>query len=81
MRVHRSFIVNLQKVKTIERNCIVFGKEYIPISDSYKSNFMEYLKSIYFKTLLTHTNTEKTEGMTDKKEIDLFCYFCFIYRL
>lgn len=31
MRVHRSFIVNLNKIKTIERNCIVFGKEYISL--------------------------------------------------
>ena len=47
MRVHRSFIVNLEKIKTIERSCIVFGKEYIPISDSYKEKFQEYLnKSI-----------------------------------
>jgi DNA-binding LytR/AlgR family response regulator len=48
MRVHRSFMVNLQKVKTIERNCIVFGKEYIPISDSYKEKFMKYLDKHLF---------------------------------
>jgi DNA-binding LytR/AlgR family response regulator len=35
-RVHRSFVVNLTKVKIIERNRIVFGKTYIPISDTYK---------------------------------------------
>lgn len=48
MRVHRSFIVNLEKVKTIERNCIVFGKEYIPVSDSYKDRFMEFLNKHFF---------------------------------
>lgn len=48
MRVHRSFIVNLKNVKTIERNCIVFGKEYIPVSDSYKERFMEFLQSHFF---------------------------------
>lgn len=48
MRVHRSFIVNLDKVKTIERNCIVFGKEYIPVSDSYKDRFMEFLSKHFF---------------------------------
>ncbi|MDR0687817.1 MAG: LytTR family DNA-binding domain-containing protein [Prevotellaceae bacterium] len=36
-RVHRSFIVNLSKVKIIERSCIVFGKTYIPISVAYRS--------------------------------------------
>ncbi|PXV58906.1 DNA-binding LytR/AlgR family response regulator [Dysgonomonas alginatilytica] len=48
MRVHRSFIVNLHKIKTIERNCIVFGKEYIPVSDSYKDKFMEFLNKHFF---------------------------------
>lgn len=48
MRVHRSFIVNLNKIKTIERNCIVFGKEYIPVSDSYKDRFMEFLSKHFF---------------------------------
>jgi DNA-binding LytR/AlgR family response regulator len=43
MRVHRSFIVNLDKISTIERSRIVFGKTYIPISDQYKEKFQEYL--------------------------------------
>lgn len=43
MRVHRSFIVNLEKIDTIERNRIVFGKEYIPVSDQYKDKFQDYL--------------------------------------
>lgn len=43
VRVHRSFIVQFEKIKTIERNRIIFGKEYIPISDSYKQKFMDYL--------------------------------------
>jgi len=48
MRVHRSFIVNLDKIKTIERNCIVFGKVYIPVSDTYKSKFMDFLDKNFF---------------------------------
>lgn len=43
MRVHRSFIVNLEKIDTIERSRIVFGKEYIPVSDQYKDKFQEYV--------------------------------------
>jgi two-component system, LytTR family, response regulator LytT len=43
MRVHRSFIVNLEKIDTIERSRIVFGKTYIPVSDQYKDKFQEYL--------------------------------------
>lgn len=43
IRVHRSFIVQPEKIKVIERNRIVFGKEYIPISDNYKPKFTEFL--------------------------------------
>ena len=43
MRVHRSFIVNLTKIETIERSRIVFGKTYIPVSDQYKDKFQEFL--------------------------------------
>ena len=43
MRVHRSFIVNLEKIDTIERNRIIFGKTYIPVSDQYKEKFQEFL--------------------------------------
>jgi two-component system, LytTR family, response regulator LytT len=43
MRVHRSFIVNLEKIETIERSRIVFGKKYIPIGDQYKDRFQEFL--------------------------------------
>lgn len=43
MRVHRSFIVNLDKIETIERSRIVFGKTYIPVSDQYKEKFQDFL--------------------------------------
>jgi DNA-binding LytR/AlgR family response regulator len=43
MRVHRSYIVNLDKIETIERSRIVFGKVYIPVSDQYKDKFQEFL--------------------------------------
>ncbi len=43
MRVHRSYIVNLGRIETIERFRIVFGKIYIPVSDQYKEQFQKYL--------------------------------------
>lgn len=51
VRVHRSFIVHADKIKVIERNRIVFGKEYIPISENYKPHFLEVLerRAILFK--------------------------------
>lgn len=45
MRVHRSFIVNLDKIETIERSRIVFGKTYIPVSDQYKEKFQEFVNT------------------------------------
>ena len=43
IRVHRSFIVNIQKVKTIERQRIVFDRVRIPVSDFYKQAFFRAL--------------------------------------
>lgn len=45
MRVHRSFIVNLNKITVVERNRIVFdNKVYIPISENYGEKFQEYME-------------------------------------
>ena len=43
MRVHRSYIVNLEKMTTIERNRIIFDKVFIPVSDQYKDAFQKYI--------------------------------------
>ena len=43
IRVHRSFIVQKSKIKVIERGRIVFNKEYIPISESYKEELQNYI--------------------------------------
>lgn len=43
MRVHRSFIVQKEKIRVVDRGRIIFGKTYIPVSDSYKQAFQEYL--------------------------------------
>lgn len=43
MRVHRSYIVRTEKIKVIDRGRIVFDKVYIPVSDRYKQDFLDYL--------------------------------------
>lgn len=44
MRVHRSFIVNLNKITTIERQRVIFDTDtYIPVSEQYKAKFQEYI--------------------------------------
>jgi DNA-binding LytR/AlgR family response regulator len=44
VRIHRSFIVQIDKITTIEHHRIVFGKTRIPISDSYKDSFYDLLQ-------------------------------------
>ncbi|WBM74734.1 LytR/AlgR family response regulator transcription factor [Saprospira grandis] len=43
MRVHRSYIVNLDKISTIERGQLIFGKQHIPVSDKYKEAFQDFI--------------------------------------
>lgn len=43
MRVHRSFIVNIPMVEIVERNRIVFGKTYVPISENKRDEFLSRL--------------------------------------
>lgn len=46
LQVHRSFIVNMDHVMMIERNRILMDKDnYIPVSDSYKADFQQYLST------------------------------------
>lgn len=44
IRVHRSFIVQKDKIRVIDRGRIVFDKVYIPVSDSYKQVFHSFLE-------------------------------------
>jgi len=39
MRVHKSFMVAIDKIETIERNRIRIGEMLIPVSDSYRKDF------------------------------------------
>ena len=43
VRVHRSFIVNMDKVRVVERNNIILAGRCIPVSDSYRHRFFEVL--------------------------------------
>jgi len=50
MRVHRSFIVNLEKITVIERSRIIFdNKVYIPISEQHQAQFQNYLDKKFLK--------------------------------
>jgi DNA-binding LytR/AlgR family response regulator len=43
VRVHRSYIVNKDKIESIENLFIVINKKFIPIGASYKDDFMKKL--------------------------------------
>lgn len=39
VRVHKSYMVSLNKIESVERERICIGKELIPISETYRKNF------------------------------------------
>ena len=44
MRIHRSYIVNLNKIQEVNKNRIIMDAEtYLPIGDLYKETFQRYL--------------------------------------
>jgi DNA-binding LytR/AlgR family response regulator len=46
MRIHRSFIVNLDKIQEVNKNRVILDADtYLPIGDSYKEAFNDYLDS------------------------------------
>lgn len=44
MRVHKSFIISLDKIERIERNTVLVAGQKIPIGNKYKKEFFEYLE-------------------------------------
>ena len=46
MRIHRSYIINLNKIREVKKNHVVLKDETsLPIGDNYKDTFMDYLNS------------------------------------
>ena len=46
MRIHRSYIINLDKIREIKKNHVVLKDDTsLPIGDNYKDTFMNYLNS------------------------------------
>jgi len=44
MRIHRSYIVNLNKIQEVNKNRIIMDKDtYLPIGDLYKDSFQTFL--------------------------------------
>ena len=46
MQIHRSFIINLNKIQAVDKNRIFLDKKlYIPVGEQYKTAFDEYLRN------------------------------------
>jgi len=44
MRIHRSYIINLNKIQEVNKNRVIMDQDtYLPIGDLYKDAFQEYL--------------------------------------
>ena len=44
IRVHKSYMVAINKIDSVSRNRISIGNEIIPVSDSYKNHFYDTLR-------------------------------------
>ena len=44
IRVHKSYMVAINKIKSVEKNRISIAEEIIPVSDTYKDSFLMVLK-------------------------------------
>ena len=44
VRVHKSFIVVLDKIDSVERNRIKIGERLIPISETYRKTFFDRIE-------------------------------------
>lgn len=45
LRTHRSYIVHMPEARVIDRLRVVFGEQYVPVSDNYRAPVQEYLDS------------------------------------
>ena len=50
MRVHRSYIVNLEKIELVERSRIVIGDFAVVVAEQYREKFQAYLSSKYLNS-------------------------------
>lgn len=45
MKVHRSFIVSLEKIEIVEKNQIIFGKQRITVAEPYREQFENFINA------------------------------------
>ncbi len=50
MRVHRSYIVNLEKIESVERSRIVIGAFAVVVAEQYREKFHQYLSTKFLNS-------------------------------
>jgi two-component system LytT family response regulator len=46
IRIHKSYIINKDHIEYLERSKVVINKQYLPVGDTYRENFMARLKIV-----------------------------------
>ncbi|RIH66096.1 DNA-binding response regulator [Mariniphaga sediminis] len=44
-RIHKSYIISIDKLELVEGNSIIINKKRLPVGNSYRQQFMEYVNS------------------------------------
>jgi two-component system LytT family response regulator len=44
IRIHKSYIINKNKIQFLERGKVVINKQYLPVGDTYREKFMNQIK-------------------------------------
>ena len=44
-RIHKSFIISLDKIKLVEGNMVAINNNKLPIGNSYRQNFMQFINN------------------------------------
>ncbi|HMO41485.1 MAG TPA: LytTR family DNA-binding domain-containing protein [Saprospiraceae bacterium] len=50
MRVHRSFIIHLEKIESVERSRIIIGDFSVVVAEQYREKFNQYLSSRFLNS-------------------------------
>ncbi|MBN2275588.1 MAG: response regulator transcription factor [Bacteroidales bacterium] len=45
IRIHKSYIINLNRIDAVERNRVLFGDKRIPVGEGYKEEFLKRIKT------------------------------------
>lgn len=46
IRIHKSYIINQNKIEFLERGKVIINKQYLPIGDTYREKFLSRIKMI-----------------------------------